>query len=278
MRPGLAAAPAWTPADTATLENESLRLDFDSVNGIAKLVWKPTGRVLMENAGDWLVAQSDDGSFQIENPNGPEVAVSSGAICIQTSQSPLGQKVRLFGLLPRLAWAGADSLLDWHADFTLPTGSPAVHLALRLDWRGEKTRVRLTLPTEIDSSTGIYEVPFGVVRRKPYSPRTNAKGEWPAHRFVALEDHSHGIALINTGVGGVEVSGGRIYTTLLRAPRAEYAGMVTDGTSSQHGTHDYTFAIQPYAGSWADADVVRTAQALNNPLRAESRQPALRTG
>jgi len=141
-----------------------------------------------------------------------------------------------------------------------------VRLQLGLDWRGEATRVRLTLPSQIDSASGIYEIPFGVVSRKPYSPRTNAKGEWPAHRFVALEDGKHGLALVNTGVAGVEISGGTIYTTLLRAPKAVYVGMERDETSSQHGHHDYTFSIVPYSGSWADAGVAKFAQELNSPL------------
>jgi alpha-mannosidase len=67
-------------------------------------------------------------------------------------------------------------------------------------------------------------------------------------------------------VGGVEVNGGTIYTTLLRAPKGEYAGMVADATSSQHGTHDFSFEIAPYAGSWSEAGVIQAAQELNNPL------------
>jgi alpha-mannosidase len=268
LEAGESAETAWEPAEAATIENEWMRVDFDRIYGIAKLVWKPTGAVLMQNAGSWLVAQCDNGNFQIENPSGPEVAAATGTLRLEKKQSPLGQTVRLSGEFPSLNWAGPGSHLHWVAEFFLSPHRPQMDLSLRLDWKGEATRIRLTLPTQIDSSTGIYEVPFGVVSRKPYSPRTNAKGEWPAHRFVAVEDGRHGIALINAGVGGVEVSGGTLYTTLLRAPKGEYAGMVADETSSQHGTHDYTFAVAPYAGSWAGFDVVQMAQEVNDPLHA----------
>lgn len=258
--------------DAAVLENEWICLEFDQVQGVAKLVWKPTGEVLLENAGNWLVAQRDDGNFQIENPNGPEVAAATGTLHLEeNSETPLGKTVRLSGEFPPLSWAGAQHHLRWSAKFFLPTHRPEVRLSLHLDWQGEATRMRLTLPTLIDSSTGIYEVPFGVVQRKPYTPRTNAKGEWPAHRFVAVEDSRHGMALINTGVGGVEVNGGTIYTTVLRAPRGEYAGMVADATSSQHGSHDYTFVLKPYAGSLAQSGVVQATQESNNPLLPDVR-------
>lgn len=264
-------ATATSSVDSAILENEWVRVEFDTENGIGKLVWKPTGAVLLENAGSWLLVQRDDGSFQIENPSGAEVAAASGTIRIEeVMSSPLGQSVRLSGEFPPLRWVKGPHHLRWEAEFFLPTHEPVLRLALNLDWHGESTRIRLTLPTSIDSATGIYEVPFGVVRRKPYSPRVNAKGEWPAHRFVSQEDTRHGIALINTGVGGVEVSGGTIYTTLLRSPVAQYAGMVADKTSSQHGTHSYTFAIAPYAGSWQESGVARFAQQINNPIHVQA--------
>ena len=268
LEAGTSPNPVLHSVETAVLENRWIRVEMDTVWGIGKLIWKPTGTVLLENAGSWLVAQRDDGNFQIENPAGPEVAAASGTLRLQTEVSALGQTAYLSGEFPPLAWAGMENALKWKAVFFLPADRPELRLVLTLDWKGEVTRLRLTLPTTLDTSTGLYEIPFGVVRRKPYSPRTNAKGEWPAQRFVALESGGHGLALANTGVGGVEVSGGTLSTTLLRAPRGEYAGMVADATSSQHGRHQYEFALLPYAGSWADAGVARYAQECNNPLLA----------
>ena len=265
------AAPIWEPTDAATLENDGFRLDFDNQSGVGKLTAKPTGKVLWENAGSWLVAQRDDGNFQIENPTGPEVAASSGAFRLERLISPLGQTVRLSGEFPPLSWAGAGNHLRYQAEFFLGVQRPEIRLTLQIEWKGEASRVRLTLPTQIEAASALYEIPFGVVRRRPYSPRTNAKGEWPAHRFVALENDGNGIALANVGVGGVEVSGGTLYTTLLRAPKGEYAGMVADDTSAQHGRHEYRFSLIPYTGSWADAPAAQCAQELNVPLMARER-------
>ncbi len=267
--------PQWQEEEAISIENENIRLEFDRVNGLSKLAWKPTGMMLLENAGSWLVAQGDSGNFQIENPNSAEVAAASGSLHLERLEaSPLGQTVRLSGEFPPLTWAGPGNFLRWNAEFFLPAERSEVRLKLRLDWRGDATRIRLTLPTTLDTAIGLFEIPFGVVARKPYSPRTNAKGEWPAQRFVALERNGHGLALVNTGVAGVEVNGGTLYTTLLRAPASTYAGMTLDDTSSQHGHHEYHFALVPYAGSWQEANVVKFAQELNNPILADVRAGA----
>lgn len=257
----------WRKVETAKLENEQIRLEFNTEDGISRLVWKKSGKVLLENAGSWLVLQSDAGNFQIENPNGAEVPASLGSMELETRSSPLGQTVRLSGEFPALEWM-KNGVLRYSADWFLPQHSAAIELKLGLDWHGEAARVRLTLPTTLDTSTGIFEIPFGVVSRKPYSPRTNAKGEWPAHRFVTLESDGHGLALVNTGVAGVEVNGGTLSTTLLRAPASVYAGMTLDGTASGHGHHLFEFSILPYFGSWADAQVVQIAQQRNTPILA----------
>jgi alpha-mannosidase len=255
------------PVSGAVIQNEFLLLEADSTVGIRRLVWKPTGAILIENTGDFLVAQRDDGSFQIESPNGAEVAAAAGTIQVFPPQSsPFGQTLRLTGAFPALAWAGPNNTLTREMVFRLVTGKPRVDVTLRLEWKGEGSRVRLKLPTKIDSSEGIYEIPFGTVTRKPYGIRGNARGEWPTHRFVAIEDERHGIALANTGVGGVEVSGGTLWTTLLRAPKSTEVGMLPDDTSSQHGTHVFPFALIPYAGTWSAAGVSALAQEVNHPV------------
>jgi alpha-mannosidase len=262
---GISRADTPLPAATAVLANEFLRVELDSSRGLRRLVWVPTGRVLIDGAPDLLLVQADAGSFQIEQPVGTEVGASLGRRTLHTFAS--ADRVMLAGEFPVLDFLGPAPRLRWSITFTLRPGRPALDLDVHLDWRGEAARVRLKIPTTLDTGGAWHEIPFGVVRRHAYTPRANARGEWPAQRWVALEDSTHGLALANTGMAGVESLGGTLFTTLLRAPRAEYAGMVADESSSQHGQHDYRFALLPYAGSWTDAGVVRLAQALNHPPR-----------
>ena len=263
------------------IENEYILLECDNQTGLKRLVWKPTGKVLLENAEDFLVIQQDMGSFQIESPCGSEMTAGAGTFQVSLYESsPVCSRISLGGVFPAMAWAGPDSHLEWEAEFTLVPGKPVLYVKLHVNWKGEASRIRLKLSTTLTASEGFYEIPFGVVNRKPYAPRGTARGEWPAHRFATVENAEYGLALINTGVPGVEIAGGTIWTTMLRAPKAEYAGMNPDDTSSQHGAHPFDFALVPYQGNWEESGVVRFAQELNNPLlpvsipHGETRQPS----
>ena len=208
------------PSANALIENDWIRLACDPKMGIS-LLWKPNGAMLLENVKDFLVAQQDNGSFQIESPQGAEVSAGAGAMRIVSCRpSPIGSHLVIAGEFPPLSWAGQDSSLQWRIEFTLLYASVCLDLDLTLDWIGEGTRIRFKLPTPLDTAQGIYEIPFGVVRRSPSGLRGTARGEWPAHRFVAIESAGQGLALINAGTPGIEVNGGNHLD--LPAPRTQF--------------------------------------------------------
>lgn len=253
--------------NSSRIENEFILLECDNQVGIKRLEWKPTGKVLLENADDFLVIQRDEGSFQIEMPCGSEVTAGAGILRTSLYEtSPVCSRLSLEGVFPKLSWAGPENFLGWEAEFYLIPGKPILYLKLKVNWKGECSRIRMKLSTCLEYSKGVYEIPFGVVTRKPYGSRGTARGEWPAQRFTAVENAKYGLALINTGVPGVEIADGTIWTTILRSPKAEYAGMLKDDSSSQHGSHIFQFAMVPYQGNWEESGIVRFAQEMNSPL------------
>ncbi|HML45342.1 MAG TPA: glycosyl hydrolase-related protein [Clostridia bacterium] len=262
--------PAAECASGAVLENAWLRMEFDTRYGVRRMWRKENNALLMRDAGDLLLAQQDDGSLQFEQPVGSDVPLWAGTIhtCAK-GQTPLGEYVTLTGAFPPMDWAGAESALSWQVTFDLPRDAPRVDVAVHFDWKGGATRVRLRVPTPLDTAGGLYEIPFGTVLRKPYGIARTAKGEWPAQRFVAVQDSVNGLALINTGAAGVEVVSGAITTTLIRTPRHAWGEGFNDDVSRQQGTHEFRFALVPYGAE--DPSVVwQMAQQVNNSLRAFS--------
>ncbi len=256
-----APCPPAKAEDQAVLENEHLRLTLDAQEGVS-LLSKATQRAILDRVKDLLIVQGDTGSFQIENIVSCERHAWASPVSVAQTSA--------YTAIASGAFPGGEEQPDtaWQLIFTLRPEDRAIGVQLHVDWRGEGARLRLKLNTTlVNAGDGIYEVPFGVVRRRAYAPGFCRKGEWPAQRFAAIEDAVGGVALINDGVPGVETLGGTMYTTLLRAPTEAYAGMVPDETSSQHGAHDFAFAILPYAGGWRTADVLRAAQRWNEPLR-----------
>ncbi len=276
--------------DEAVIENEHLRVECTRSGGIERIVCKRSGEPIVIGAGGLLSAQHDVGAFQIADPIRGELPATAGSIDLAKPEvTPLGQRVVMAGAFPTLPWAGQEHAeadvalgldaagaprrvrgnhLHWRLVLTLLNDVPRLDLAIELDWLGEASRIRMHVPTTVNSSQGIYEIPFGLVRRRPYRVRHTCAGEWPAHRFVALEDAHQGVGLINRGAHGVEVIDGDIATTLLRAPAIERTAMRPDDTSSQHGRHRFEFALVAYRGPAARHEVSQQAQAVNVPLHA----------
>lgn len=246
------------------MENRFLKIVLSERYMIEEAVYKPTNRTIMSQVNNLLILQRDCGSFQVEQPEGNEIICGVGSFSVRMERIGRMQIGRIKG-----AFADADGVpLAYGIELRLEEDVPYVDMDVHVDWRSEQMRLRLCLDTTLSTCVGHYEVPFGVVQRAPYAGRETAKGEWAAHRFVALEDDlsGEGVALINRGCPGVEPGYHRLLSTLLRAPQREVAGMAPDDTSSEHGRHDFSFRLHFYHGGWHESDAASLAQAFNSPL------------
>ncbi len=242
------------------LENEFVQLTVDPIHGVT-LTDKQTHRTLLDRVKDLLVLQSDMGNFQIEQIESTEQHAWAAPVQFTRKDA---HTIAVEGCFVN---ERGETDADWKITFSVRPGEPMVGFHIHIDWHAVGKRLRVKLNTALfRAGEGIYEVPFGVVRRRAYTPGFCRKGEWPTQRFAALEDGDTGLALINDGVPGVEILGGTLYTTLLRAPVQVYAGMVPDHSSQQHGEHDFSFALLAYAGDWRRSDLLRMAQRWNTPL------------
>lgn len=124
---------------------------------------------------------------------------------------------------------------------TLPESSPYFDIKIWTRWELEAARMRLKLNTQLGAVENYYEVPFGVVERKPYGIRTTARGEWPVHRFAAMENtfSELGIALLNKGTVGVEAEQGILNQNRFFEPLSvnmrERCAMIHPQTTAKHG-------------------------------------------
>lgn len=246
------------------LENDHFIIECGRNHVVDRIFYKPANQVLMEKVDDLLVIQQDNGNFQIEEPIATEIPCAAGSYDVDMYEENSVRVARITGTFPALNGDAVRYVLL----LSISEGRPSVDISVSVNWYAEGMRLRLKLPTQFRMPGGIYEVPFGTVERQPYGITQNSRGEWPAFRFVAVEDdnNQNGLALINQGVAGVECCGGNIYTTLLRAPVTEYAGMIPDDTSSDHGEHSFDFRLYAYSGGWASSSLLSEAQAYNSPL------------
>jgi alpha-mannosidase len=253
-----------------TLDNKKITLALDERSGVCGMGFSGEKAVKNIVKKISLVIQEDQGGFQIEEPKGSEIESSINIESLEYSgREGCVEKAVLRGVFPPCPGDEESPPLKWSMDFILNDGAPFLELIVKLDWRGEKSRIRLKLETGIDSAYHFDEIPFGIVKRGSYRDRGTACGEWPVYRFSCMEQNGFGVGLVNFGSGGVEYSGGEIRTSLLRAPYAssydEFLGLFPDETSSQHGLHEFRFLIVPYMGSWREAELPALAAAANSP-------------
>ncbi len=150
----------------------------------------------------------------------------------------------------------------------------------RIDIRTEITnaepavRYRVLFPTTIHDGTNTQEIAFGAVERPLHQ-------EFPAQNWVDYSSGGRGLAILNRGLPGNNVTDDTMMVSLLRSTRLEVYGADDSGFDpakasesdtalelGKHIAHDY--ALVPHAGSWQDAQIYRAGLEFNNPLVARN--------
>jgi alpha-mannosidase len=124
-------------------------------------------------------------------------------------------------------------------------------------------RYRLLFPTSIQSGRRFDEIPFAAIER----PQQH---EFPAQNWMDWSDGDHGVALLNVGLPGSNVSDGTLMLSLMRSARInEYSGVGLGSSDlglelGQQRTFHY--ALVPHAGSWRDSRLYQAGLEFNRPL------------
>jgi alpha-mannosidase len=135
-------------------------------------------------------------------------------------------------------------------------------------------RYRVLFPTTIHDGTNTQEIAFGAVERALHQ-------EFPAQNWADYSSGGRGLAVLNRGLPGNNVTDDTMMVSLLRSTRLEVYGADDSGfdpaKASESDTalelgkriaHDY--ALVPHVGSWQDAQIFRAGLEFNNPLVARN--------
>jgi alpha-mannosidase len=143
---------------------------------------------------------------------------------------------------------------------TMRAGSPRIDMTFDIDWLEDEMLLSLMVPLEVHAREAACDIQFGHVMRPTHASNSwdAAKFEVCAHRYVSISEPNFGVAVLNDGRYGHGVQDGGIRVSLLRA--AKYPDPVQD-----HGRHRVTISVMPHGAGLHE--VLREAEALNNPLR-----------
>ncbi len=157
---------------------------------------------------------------------------------------------------------------------TLAAGSRVLQVDLEVDWREHERLLKVAIPVDVHADRSTSEIQFGHVER-PTHTNTSwdvARFEYVAHRFAHVGEPGFGVAVVNGGIYGHEVTaltkpgGGRatmVRLTIIHGPRFP-------DHRADNGNHHFRYGIVPGA---TVADAVRAGYHFNLPLRTVSPGP-----
>ncbi len=252
------AAPGKLVCKKDLLENDYLRVEFNSAGDITSIFDKITRReVLPEDslANQWIAFEDrplnwdawdidifyDDKSWLAEPASSIKVLEKGPLratleIKRQILSSPYTQRISLDYNISRL-------------DFDT-----------EIDWQERKILLKAAFPVNVLSPSATYEIQWGNVER-PTHHNTSwdwARFETAAQKWVDLSEGRYGVSLINDCKYGHDIHGNTIRLTLLR-------GTTVPDPEADLGKQVFKYSLFPHQGSW-DENTIKQAYLVNNPI------------
>jgi len=264
------------------LENEFYRIELNAASGaITCLVMKPQQWNVLSGPGNIVAREEDHGDvwelyhnlgmglvanktphpppmpgkavFSSEHSGTPGTVTCGPVLCEFKAAHPFGGQNQ-FATMVRLY-----------------PGLRRIDIQSRILNNQKSVRYRVLFPTSIRDGRSTHEIPFGAIERP-------AGMEFPAQNWVDYGSAEKGLAILNRGLPGNNVSEGTMMISLMRSTRIQsygYGGGYEPGMSSDSAfelgkelTFDY--ALVPHEGDWRQAGVYRDGLEFNNPLVAQA--------
>jgi alpha-mannosidase len=255
------AKPAATPSSlrvtTTGMENAHLRLTLNPRGEITSLVLKKTGQELAaaplnsfrmyKDVPRWFDAWDIDSTYKAAS-----VALPGKATVDVVTAGPLVGIIRVVRMLNQ-------SRLE--QEIRLGADSGRVDFRTRIDWHEKHKLLKVNFPTNVHANEAIHEIQFGHLRRPNHASRPfdADRFEVSNHKWTALAEENRGAAVLNDCKYGVNVDGGSINLTLLRATQAP-------DMNADQGLQEFTYAFHAWTGPFFESGLIREAYDLNVPI------------
>jgi alpha-mannosidase len=245
-------------ATPTRMENEVLRLEFNRTGEILSMWDKTAGRELASEPMNRFKLFKDvptqydawdiDSTYKL-NP----VALTSAAQIEVVSAGPLAAVLRIRRKINQS---------EVEQEVWLRRNSRRVEFRTRVDWREKHKLLKVAFPTPLRCDEAIHEIQFGHLRRPTHAsrPYDADRFEVSNQKWSAVAEENAGMAVLNDCKYGINVEGGNLQLTLLRAPLAP------DMTADQ-GRQDFTYAVYAWTGPFVESGIVREGYDLNVPVR-----------
>ncbi len=253
---------AYYKEESIYLENEYIRARFNKTGQIEEITDKETGLQLAKGLCNNFKMYKD---VNIEY-DAWELGSMYESLPVELERN--GEAEIVFGGLP--CWGNLIAGIKFSRKLnasqmsqvvTLERKSRRVDFRTKIDWKEQHKILKVEFPVNVHSDEAIHEIQFGHIKRPTHkSRRYDAdRFEVSQHRYTALAEAGHGVAILNDCKYGVNVNDSSINLTLLKAP------VIPDMYADQ-GMQEFTYSLYVYNGAFADGGVVQNGYELNYPV------------
>jgi len=242
----------------AVLENDALRVEFDTGGDITRLYDKAVGREVLPSGQRANVFQAFEDrplggdAWDIDIFYDDKQWTAEPAHCLRIiEEGPLRTGLEICRRL-------LNSEIVQHV--YLYRGSRHLDFDTWVDWRERHVLLKVAFPVDVLSPLATYDIQWGNVQR-PTHRNTSwdwARFETVAHKWVDLSEGNYGVSLLNDCKYGHDIHDNIIRLTLLRGP-------TYPDPNADQGEHHFTYSLLPHRGDWRTG-TVPAAYLLNDPL------------
>lgn len=244
-------------ATDRSLENECIRVVFNDNGEITSIYNKESNRELASDKCNVFRMYKDVpnlfDAWDIDS-NYSQLPVPLNGRCEMKviAQGPLFAAIKVKKRLN-------NSVLE--QEIILRRGSRQIDFKTKIDWQESHKLLKVCFPVNIHANEAVCEIQFGHIRRpNHYSTEFDqARFEVCHHKWVALCEENHGVAVLNDCKYGVNVFSNSINLTLLKS------ALAPDMTADR-GMHEFTYSLYIWEGSFSDSWVVKKGYELNCPV------------
>ncbi len=234
----------------AVMENDYVRLNF-AADGSVTSVWdKLTCRESLRAPGNTLTVYEDNADAW-EVPD--DYAKNPSERCTLT-----GATLENSGCVAVLTQTYKYNLSTITQKVTMYDNSARVDFVTEVDWRETHRMLRTAFPTTVKTDYADCEIQFGNIPR-PTIRNTSwdkAKIEVCAHKWVDMSQRDYGVALLSDSKYGFRIWDCTLDMDLLRSS-------MSPGEDADKGVHNFTYAIYPHKGDYAEGGVIEEGYKLN---------------
>ena len=160
----------------------------------------------------------------------------------------------------KLTWMYQDTVIQEIMYFY--GNSPRVDVHFATDWKEDQIFLKALFPLALNTSEATYEIQYGNVKRSTACNTSwdQARFEVCYHKWMDVSEGGYGVSFLNDCKYGVSVEENVVGLSLIKSGR--YPNPMAD---REH--HEAVYSILSHMGTWQEAEVVKEAYLLNNPLQ-----------